>query len=296
MQDMANQDGASLVQSVERALSILSCFSDSEPQLRVADLSRRLGLAQSTVSRMIATMESLGFVERDPVSGLVGPGLQLITLAGVALNQMDVQRQAQSELSAVAVDLGLAANLAILRNDRIFYLSTAEGPKAHKMFTMIGKNNPVHCTAMGKVLVAHLPDDQREQLLRRITYPSFTPNTVTSAAQMQAEVNRIVEQGYGMEREELAFGRACIAAPIRAASGEVVASASISGPLSALALEERQASLVSRVIEMTDRISRRLGWITIPAGMMANTARNAIEQAVPGNAPAMVGETREGLA
>jgi DNA-binding IclR family transcriptional regulator len=149
---------------------------------------------------------------------------------------------------------------------------------------------------MGKVLVAHLPDDQREQLLRRITYPSFTPNTVTSAAQMQAEVNRIVEQGYGMEREELAFGRACIAAPIRAASGEVVASASISGPLSALALEERQASLVSRVIEMTDRISRRLGWITIPAGMMANTARNAIEQAVPGDAPAMVGETREGLA
>jgi DNA-binding IclR family transcriptional regulator len=278
---MANQDGASLVQSVERALSILTCFSDSEPQLRVAELSRRLGLAQSTVSRMITTMESLGFIERDPVSGLVGPGLQVITLAGVALNQMEVQRQAQSELSAVAVDLGLAANLAILRHDRIFYLSTAEGPKAHKMFTMIGKRNPVHCTAMGKVLVAHLAEEDRERLLSRISYPAFTPHTVTSADGLRDMLHRIREQGYGMEYEELAFGRACIAAPIRAASGEVVASASISGPLSALALDERQDALVSRVIEMTDRISRRLGWITIPSGMMAAPAAGSASRTRP---------------
>jgi DNA-binding IclR family transcriptional regulator len=261
---MANTDGASLVQSVERALSILTCFSDSEPQLRVADISRRLGLAQSTVSRMIATMERLGFVERDPVSGLVGPGLQLVTLAGVALNQQEVQRQAQAELSAVAIDLGLAANLAILREDHIFYLSTVEGPKAPKLYTMIGKRNPVHCTAMGKVLVAHLPEGEREALLARIDYPAFTPNTAASAGALRPMLDQVIAQGYGMEREELAFGRACVAAPIRSASGQVVAAASISGPLSALALDERQGELVSRVIEFTDRISRKLGWVTIP--------------------------------
>jgi DNA-binding IclR family transcriptional regulator len=267
---MANQDGTSLVQSVERALSILSCFSDSEPQLRVAELARRLGLAQSTVSRMIATMERMGYVERDPVSGLIGPGLELVTLAGVALNQLDVQRQAQAELSAVAIDLGLAANLAILRDDRIFYLSTAEGPKAPKLYTMIGKRNPVHCTAMGKVLVAHLPEEERQELLERISYPAFTPNTITSADAMREAVEQIRNQGYGEEREELAFGRACLAAPIRSASGDVIASGSISGPLSALALEQRHGELVSRLIEMTDRISRKLGWITIPAGMMSD--------------------------
>ncbi len=272
---MANPDGASLVQSVERALSILSCFSDSEPQLRVAELARRLGLAQSTVSRMIATMERMGYVERDPVSGLVGPGLELVTLAGVALNQLDVQRQAQAELSAVAIDLGLAANLAILRDDRIFYLSTAEGPKAPKLYTMIGKRNPVHCTAMGKVLVAHLPHEEREALLGRISYPAFTPNTITSADAMRVAVEQIRNQGYAEEREELAFGRACLAAPIRSASGEVIASGSISGPLSALALEQRQGELVSRLIEMTDRISRKLGWITIPAEMMSDRTPTA---------------------
>jgi DNA-binding IclR family transcriptional regulator len=267
---MANTEGGSLVQSVERALSILTCFSDSEPQLRVSDLSRRLGLAQSTVSRLITTMERLGFIERDPLTGLVRPGLQLVTLAGVALNQIEVQRQAQAELSAVATELGLAANLAILRGDQIFYLSTAEGPKASKLFTMIGKRNPVHCTAIGKALIAHLPAEEREALLQRIPYPVFTPQTAKSPEHLRPMLDRVRETGYATEREELAFGRACVAAPIRDASGEVVAAASISGPLSALALDEREPALVSRVIEMTDRISNKLGWITIPAGMMTN--------------------------
>ena len=266
---MANRDGASVVQSVERALSILTCFTDSEPQLRVADLARRLGLAQSTVSRLIATMERLGFIERDPLTGLVRPGLQLVTLAGVALNQLEVQRQAHAELSAVATDLGLAANLAILRDDQIFYLATVEGPKAPKLFTMIGKRNPVHCTAIGKAIVAHLPEPDREALLARIRYPAFTPYTVRSPEQLRSILERVRETGYATEREELAFGRGCIAAPIRNASGAVVAAASISGPLSALALDEREPVLVSRVIEMTDRISHKLGWITIPATMLA---------------------------
>jgi DNA-binding IclR family transcriptional regulator len=269
---VAIQDGASVVQSVERALSVLTCFSDGEPQLRVAEVARRLGLPQSTVSRLIATMERMGFIERDPLTGLVRPGLQLVTLAGVALNQMEVQRQAQAELSAVATELGLAANLAILRDDQIFYLSTAEGPKAPKLFTMIGKRNPLHCTAIGKAILANLPEPEREAILGRIGYPAFTPRTARTAEQLRAMLDRVRETGYATEREELAFGRACIAAPIRNASGAVVAAASISGPLSALALEERETELVSRVIEMTDRISHKLGWITIPARMLTGRA------------------------
>ena len=183
---MVRQEGAALVQSVERALSILACFSDSDPQLRVAEIARRLGLSQSTVSRMIATMEQMGFVERDPVSGLVQPGLELVTLAGVALNQLDVQRYAAGRSIGSGKRVGIAANLAILRGDRIFYLSTFEGPKAPKLYTMIGKRNPVHCTAIGKVLVAFLPDAEREALLERISYPAYTSNTITSADELRA--------------------------------------------------------------------------------------------------------------
>jgi DNA-binding transcriptional ArsR family regulator len=100
------ENGAALTQTVERALSILTCFSDSQPRLRVSDIARELELSQSTVSRLLATMETLGFVERDAQTSLYELGLELVTLAGVALNQIEVRRQAMAELSTVAAELG----------------------------------------------------------------------------------------------------------------------------------------------------------------------------------------------
>jgi DNA-binding IclR family transcriptional regulator len=261
---MAVRDSTTaLTQTVERALSILTCFTDAQPRLRVADLARQLELSQSTVSRLLATLESLGFVERDPQTGLYSLGLELVTLAGIALNQSEVRRQAMAELSAVAAELGLAANLAILRGDEIFYLATVEGPKAPKYYTMIGKRNQVHCTGMGKALLAHLPEAEREAILGRLPYPVFTPYTAASAEALQPMLQRVIARGYAIEREELAFGRACVAAAIRDASGAVVAATSISGPLSALDLEHREEQLAARVIEMADHISHSLGYITV---------------------------------
>ncbi len=262
---MVNEAAASgLTQSVERALSILTCFTDTQPRLRVSDISRLRGLSQSTVSRLLGTMESLGFVERDPHTGLYRLGLELVTLAGVALNQIEVRRQAMAELSSIAAETGLAANLAILRDDAIFYLATVEGPRAPKLFTMIGKRNPLHCTGMGKALLAHLPDDEREAVLGRLDYPQYTPSTASSAHELRPMLQQVLERGYATEREELAFGRACVAAAIRDASGQVVAATSISGPLSALDLERGERDLANRVVEMADHISHKLGFITIP--------------------------------
>ncbi len=261
---MAREIAASLTQSVERALAILTCFTDAQPRLRVADVVRHLDLSQSTVSRLLATMETLGFVRRDPQTGLYELGLELVTLAGVVLNQSEIRRQAVPELAAVAQDLGLAANLAVLHGDAIFYLATVEGPKAPKLFTMIGRRNPLHCTGMGKILLAHLAEPERDALLARIPYPQFTPATAGSADALRPQLTLAVERGYAVEREELAFGRACVAAPIRDASGVAVAATSISGPLSALDLDHREGELARRVIEMADHISHRLGFVTAP--------------------------------
>ncbi len=263
------EGGAALTQTVERALSILTCFSDAQPRLRVSDIARELELSQSTVSRLLVTMETLGFVERDAQTGLYGLGLELVTLAGVALNQIEVRRQAMAELSAVAAELGLAANLAVLRGDEIFYLATVEGPRAPKLHTMIGKRNMLHCTGMGKVLLANLADDEREAILARIDYPRLTANTAGSADELRPLLERARAQGYAVEREELAFGRACVAAAIRDASGTAIAATSISGPISALDLDRNEPQLAARVIEMADSISHNLGYLTIPAALRA---------------------------
>ena len=253
-----------LTQSVERALGLLTCFSDAHPRQRVSDLARQLELSQSTVSRLLATMESLGFVERDRLTGQYGLGLELVTLAGIALNQLEVRRQAVEELSAVAADLGLAANLAVLRNDELFYLATAEGPQAPKLFTMIGKRAPLHATGMGKAFLAHFQPENREAILARLAYPRFTRFTAGTADELRPMLETARAQGYATEREELAFGRACVAAVIRDASGAVVAATSISGPLSVMNLDQRERQLAARVIEMADNVSHRLGMVTVP--------------------------------
>jgi len=271
---IARETTASLMQTVERALSLLVCFTDAQPRVRASTLAQQLNLSQSTVSRLLATMESLGFVERDPVTGLYGLGLSVVTLAGVALNQIDVRRQAMVELSVVAADLGLAANLAILRDDAIFYLATVEGPKAPKIYTMIGRRNPLHCTGIGKALLARMAEVEREAILARIPYPTFTPYTAGSPDELRPMLDYVLTHGYAVEREELAFGRACVAAAIRDAAGNVVAATSISGPLSALDLNNREAELAARVIEMADHISHKLGYVTAP-GMPLGPARMA---------------------
>lgn len=259
-----SSNGTALTQSVERALSVLLCFSDAHPKLRVTEIAAQLDLNQSTASRLLATMESLGFVERDPLTAQYGLGLELVTLAGIALNQLEVRRQAVAELSAVAAELGLAANLAVLRNDELFYLATAEGPRAPKLYTMIGKRAPLHATAMGKAFLAHLSPQVQESLLARLPYPRFTRFTAGSADELRPMLDSARVHGYAIEREELAFGRACVAAVIRDASGAVVAATSISGPLSVMNLDERQDGLAARVIEVADNVSHRLGMMTVP--------------------------------
>lgn len=266
-------------QSVGRALTILNCFTDEDPQLRVADIAEQIRLPQSTVSRLLRTMESLGFVERNQVTGLYRPGLQLVSLAGIVLNQIPLRSEGIVELSAVAAETGLAANLAILRNDTLFYLAAVEGPKAPKQFTMMGKQGPLHCTGMGKILLAHLPDEEREAVLDRISYDQFTSRTVTSSKQLCPMLIEAVRNGYSTEREELALARACVASPIRDSRGNVIAATSISGPLRAMDLERREPELASRVIEMADRISRRLGYV---AGSRGGAGTNRVPARIAG--------------
>src|SRR5690606_31729911 len=104
----------------------------------------------------------------------------------------------------------------------------------------------------------------------RISYPRYTPYTAVSPDMLRPMLEEALQRGYATEREELAFGRACIASPIRDARGRVVAATSISGPLSELDLDRQQPELASRVIELADRISRRLGWVSMPVGSRLN--------------------------
>jgi DNA-binding IclR family transcriptional regulator len=261
---MPENSQANLTQSVTRALHILSCFSDQTPVLRVTDISNRLRLTPSLVSRLLTTLEHEGFVERDEDTGFYRLGRMILTLSGVALNANRIRMEALSEMQRVSSSLGLGVNLAVLDQGSIFYLAHIEAPEAPRHYTLIGRHNPLHATAMGKVLLAHLPDEAQSALIKRLELHPYSTHTITDADTLKQALEQVSAQGWALEMEELAFGRACISSPIRDQSGAVVAAVSISGPLTALRWNERKDMLISTVIEVADRISIRLGYVTAP--------------------------------
>lgn len=253
-----------LTQSVTRALSILNCFTDETPELRMTDISQRLNLTTSLVSRLLATLEHDGFVSQDENTGMYHLGRSVLTLASVALNQNQLRMEALSEMQDASRDIGLGVNLSVLDKHTIFYLAHIETPEVPRPYTLIGRRNPLHATGMGKVHLAYLPLNQQEELLDELELISYTVHTCTDRDRLYEELQLVRERGWAVEIEELALGRACVAAPIRDASGRIVAALSFSGPLSRIQWEQREKELTSKIIEVCDRISIRLGYITAP--------------------------------
>lgn len=269
---MTQDRQTSLTQSVTRALSILKCFTDETPLLRVSDISARLDLTPSLVSRVLITLEHEGFVERDEETGFYRLGKSIIALSNVALNHNRLSAEALPEMQAVAAEWGLGVNLSVLDSDTIFYLANCDGRQAPRAYTLVGRRNPLHATGMGKVLLAHLPPEERPPCLDRLTLHSYTTHTIIERGSLEVELDRVYAQGWASEIEELALGRGCVASPIRDRMGNVVAALSVSGPLSALRWDERRQELIDLVIETADRISIRLGYITAP-GLAVGVSR-----------------------
>lgn len=251
-----------LTQSVSRALSILTCFNDETPELRMTDISQQLDLTPSLVSRLLGTLEHDGFVEQDPATGMYRLGRAIITLAGVTLNHNQLRMEALGEMQAASGRTGLGVNLSVLDGDTIFYLAHIETPDMPRMYTLIGRRNPLHATAMGKLLLAYLPDGPRQETVDRLKLYPYTVKTLTSKEALAEQLDAIRARGWAAEMEELALGRLCIAGAVRDKSSRIIGSISLSGPLSLVKWDKRKDELIEQVIEVCDRVSMRLGYIT----------------------------------
>lgn len=244
-------------QSVERAAQLLRALADAgHTRVRASDLANAAGLGLSTATRLLATLESLAFVERDPVTSLYRLGPLALRVGGAAANQQPVHREARQVAQNLAARLGLGVNVARRHGDRLVYLINAEGELAPRSFTLLGQTNPLHATGLGKCLLLGTTKEER----RELELTAFTAKTVTSLDVLDAELDDVRARGYAMEVEELALGRACVAAPIRDREGAVVAAISVSGSLSALDLGHRRDELAQVVIETADTVSTALGY------------------------------------
>ena len=247
-------------QTLERAISLLSCFSEEIGPMRVSELTAASGLGPSTVSRMMSALERMRFVIREERTGLYQLGPAILPLGTTALNGSATFRAARQVAQNLAHTTDLGVNVAELNGLQLFYLCNFEGTQAPKSFSMAGRSGPLHATGMGKALMSGMPTSTLDAYFAT-DRKKFTPRTIVSREEMEVELSAVRACGYATEYEELAFGRACIGAPIRDRSGDVIAALSVSGPLSAMDLEEEQRQDLARtVIEAADEVSVTLGF------------------------------------
>ncbi|GAB3024955.1 IclR family transcriptional regulator [Nocardioides flavus (ex Wang et al. 2016)] len=244
------------VQSVDRALGILEVLARTG-ESGVTEIAGELGVHKSTAFRLVATLEAHRLVEQTSDRGRYRLGVGILRLAGATTARLDLVQEARPIARRLAADTGETVNIAVLAESSALYLDQVAGSSALQSHNWVGQRIPLHATSNGKVLLAGLDDAGLVAVLGTLT--TYTPHTITGRAQLRAEVARVREQGHAVAVDELEVGLTAVAAPVRDAHGDVVASMSVSGPSFRLHAD-RVEEVVRLVVAAADEVSHRLGW------------------------------------
>jgi IclR family acetate operon transcriptional repressor len=244
-------------QSVRRAVALLKGFTAEQPQRGLAELSRQLRLNKTTAFRLLQALEAEGLVARTADGEAYQLGPELITLAARAHGSQELKAAARPELEELARVTRETASLEVLVGLDALVLDEALGGYMVGARPSVGARWPAHAASTGKVLLAHLPDERR-QALGAATWPALTPRTVTGATRLARALAKVREQGYATALEELEPGYVAVGAPVRDASGAVVAALSVGGPKARLGADRLRAC-TKQVVAAARRVSARLG-------------------------------------
>ncbi|BAS26885.1 IclR family transcriptional regulator [Limnochorda pilosa] len=244
------------VRALDRGLSILEALTD-QPGLTLSEIAERVRLPVSTAYRLLETLRSRRFVQPSDETGRYHVGVRAFEVGSAFLPRLRLNELALPVMKDLARDLGETVNLAVRDGSDAVYVAQAEGQQLLRMFTQIGARTPLHCTGVGKILLAWLSPEEVDGVMGPGPWTHYTPNTLTRRTELHRELDAIRDQGYAVDNEERELGVRCIAAPIRDRQGEVVAALSLSAPSSRLTAD-RVSTLAPEVLAAAERVSHLL--------------------------------------
>lgn len=218
------------IKVLDKALAVLSCFEEQGQELSVTEIADQLGIHKSTAFRIVTSLDEANFLERSPTSLRYRLGFKLFHLGSLVESGKELRRRARPILEALKDECDETVHLVVLSKGEALYLDKIEGRKTIRVVSRVGMTLPAHCSGVGKVLLAYLPDAEVDAIIRAKGLKRFTPNTITDRKALRAELKRIRDAGFGMDNEEIEVGLRCVAAPIKDATGQVIGALSISGP------------------------------------------------------------------
>ena len=250
-----------ILTSVEKALQILKSFSISSPTFSLTELSKVTGLNKTTVLRILRTLEKHKFLEEVPENSKYTIGVEVYKLGSVFFHNLDLEKKARPHLIKLANELKKTIHLCILNEAKALYLDKIESNEqaVRIMTSKRGAHASLHCTGVGKTLLAFQRDAKREAILNNLELNRFTKNTITDRNVLKKELDKIQKQGYALDLEEREDDVICIAAPVRNMNGNVIASVSISGLAHQVPKKTLKGIYKERLLQAAHTISKAMG-------------------------------------
>lgn len=243
--------------ALEKGLALLSHVSAAAP-CRFSDLLRETGLPKATLHRMLKALVAHRFLCFDARDQTYGVGLQVFGMARRLWEDLDIRRAAASEIAWLSDKTGETVHLAILDGHEVVYIDKVESRQQIRMFSAVGKRGPLHCTGVGKAILAFLEPARQKELVGELPLKAFTKNTLANRASLLRNLSEIRARGYAKDLEEHEERIRCAAAPIFDYRGEVVASLSVTAPAFRFTLK-RLDEVAPLVVRAANEATRHLG-------------------------------------
>ncbi|MFE8697358.1 IclR family transcriptional regulator [Cytobacillus sp. FJAT-53684] len=252
-------DRENMVKSVSRALDIIMLVSRKKVGLGVTEIANQMDINKSSVYRILSTLVQYGYIEQDKDTERYKLGYKFLEVSSRLLESIDLRTEAKPFLQELEKETNEVIHLVVYDQGEVVYIEKLDGNEALRMHSKVGKRAPMHCTSVGKAILAHLPSALVQDIIERKGLPSHTDKTITDKDVFLEELAEVRSKGFALDLQENEYGITCIAVPLFDHLGKVAAAVSISGP-SIRMTEERLKQLQPRMIEIGKQISARLGF------------------------------------
>lgn len=248
------------IEALLRGLQVLSLFSRDDPALTLTQIVNRSRLNKSTAYRVVSTLESAGYLDRDQATKRYRPGLKVLQLGFTAISGLELRQVAHPFLTQLSQVTGETASLSMLDGLEVVYVDRVRNRQIVGVVLGLGSRIPANCGSMGKVMLAHLPREELEARLSQARLTPCTPHSAVRAEALASELAGVRRQGFATNDEELEIGLRAVAAPIWDHMGQVAAAINVSGSVRTISKERLRDELAPQVMDTANRISQALGY------------------------------------
>lgn len=256
---MSEKENYNTIPMIEKACQVVDVISKEGGAAGISEIARQTGMSKSTIFRVLYTLQSWNWIQKDEASDRYRLGLFFLQAGKQVAGKLKIEEIARPVMERVAEETGEGVNLGTCFEDRVLILENVQG-EASLLVLGLQPVFDLYCSGMGKLFLSEMTDEQLHDYFQRMKPEQKTDGTITTEAEMKAELQQIRQQGYSLDNEEYEYGLLCVAAPIRNRGGKMIAGISVSGPASRMKRGKGVAAIQASVLSGAAEIEERMGF------------------------------------